>query len=65
MEETTSKLLVLDSRQRVSLGYLARYKHYLAKCEADGTIVLTPAVLVRVGQVEDSTTEERNDAGIQ
>jgi hypothetical protein len=41
-------LLTLDGRRRVNLGKIARPEdtRYLAHVEADGTIVLTPAVVV-------------------
>lgn len=39
-------LLDVDGRGRVSLGRLARHRRYLAAVEPDGTIVLTPAVVM-------------------
>lgn len=41
-------VLELDGRRRVSLGRLGRPEHrrYLATEEPDGTIVLTPAVVM-------------------
>lgn len=41
-------LLTLDGRRRINLGKIARPKdtRYLAHVEADGVIVLTPAVVV-------------------
>ena len=42
------QIVEVDSRRRVSLGKIGRSDHtrYLARVEADGTIVLTPAVVV-------------------
>lgn len=39
-------LLELDSRRRLSLGQIAKHDRYLAEIEEDGTIVLTPAVVM-------------------
>jgi prophage tail gpP-like protein len=39
-------LLELDSRRRISLGQLARHDRYLVTAEPDGTLVLTPAVVM-------------------
>lgn len=41
-------LLEVDKRNRISLGELATKQHYLATLEPDGTIILTPAVVVPV-----------------
>lgn len=41
-------LLEVDSRKRISLGELATRRHYLATVEADGTIILTPAVVMPI-----------------
>ena len=43
-----SQLVELDSRRRVSLGRLGRPEHrrYLVTEEPDGTLVLTPAVVM-------------------
>jgi hypothetical protein len=51
MEDATLKergkgLLELDSRRRVSLGSMATYDRYFVDVEDDGTIVLTPAVVM-------------------
>jgi len=41
------QIVELDSRGRVSLGRLGvEHPRYLAHIEADGTVVLTPAVVV-------------------
>lgn len=40
------KLLEVDSRKRVTLGDLATHRYYLVRAEEDGTIILTPAVVV-------------------
>lgn len=46
------KLLTPDGRHRVSLRYLAPLaRHYFARREGDGTIVLTPAVVMSVDEV--------------
>jgi hypothetical protein len=42
----TGTLLELDSRRRLSLGQIAKHDRYLAEIEQDGTIVLTPAVVM-------------------
>lgn len=39
-------LLELDARRRISLGALATYDRYLVEVQDDGTIVLTPAVVI-------------------
>jgi hypothetical protein len=36
----------LDSRRRISLGSLATHDRYLVNVEEDGTIVLTPAIVM-------------------
>lgn len=43
-------LLEIDTRRRLSLGSLATHDRYLASVEADGTIVLTPAVVMSVAE---------------
>lgn len=45
-------LLEVDSRKRISLGELATRQRYLATVEADGTIILTPAVVVPLSMME-------------
>jgi hypothetical protein len=42
------QIVEVDSRRRISLGRIGRSEHtrYLAHVEDDGTIVLTPAVVV-------------------
>lgn len=42
-EET---LVTLDGRGRLSMGTLATHQRYIARVEADGVIVLTPAVVL-------------------
>ncbi len=44
----TDQLIELDNRRRASLGKLGRPEHrrYLATEQPDGTIVLTPAVVM-------------------
>lgn len=39
-------LLELDSRRRASLGRIARHHFYFVRVEEDGTIVLTPALVM-------------------
>lgn len=46
MEGTQKTLLEVDARRRISLGSLATSERYLAEVESDGTIVLTPAVVM-------------------
>ena len=51
MEETTRQsVLEVDSRRRISLGPLAEHDRYLVEVEEDGTIVLTPAVVMSAAQ---------------
>ena len=45
-------LLEVDGRRRLSLGSLADHDRYLANVEADGTIVLTPAVVLTVAEAK-------------
>ena len=46
-------LLELDARRRVSLGTLAKHNRYLAAVTADGTITLTPAVVLPLNAAKD------------
>lgn len=39
-------LIELDARSRASLKQVAQHDRYLAVVEADGTIILTPAVVM-------------------
>jgi len=48
MRDQIQSLLEVDARKRVSLGSLASHDRYLAQVEDDGTIVLTPAVVMSV-----------------
>ncbi|MGD0063296.1 MAG: hypothetical protein ABSB76_07635 [Streptosporangiaceae bacterium] len=50
MEEMTQSVLEVDSRRRISLGSLAEHDRYLVDVEEDGTIVLTPAVVMSAAQ---------------
>jgi hypothetical protein len=43
-------MLEVDSRRRISLGPLAKHDRYLVYVEEDGTIVLTPAVVMSAAQ---------------
>lgn len=45
-------LLEVDKRNRISLGELATKQRYLATLEPDGTIILTPAVVVPVAVMQ-------------
>jgi hypothetical protein len=57
-------LLELDSRRRVSLGSLATHDRYLVEVEEDGTIVLTPAVVMSAAEArlhEATETAKRID----
>ena len=42
----TLNILELDGRKRVTLGSMATAERYIVEVEADGTIVLTPAVVM-------------------
>lgn len=44
-------LVELDSRRRLSLGKLAKHDRYFVVVEEDGTIVLTPVVVLAASQV--------------
>lgn len=43
-------LVEVDARRRVSLGTLAQHDRYLADVEEDGTIILTPAVVMSLAE---------------
>jgi prophage tail gpP-like protein len=47
-----SVLIELDSRKRAALGRLAHHDRYLAHEEPDGTLVLTPAVVMAKQEAE-------------
>ena len=49
-ERPPRSLLEVDSRRRISLGALATHDRYLVDVEHDGTIVLTPAVVISVAE---------------
>lgn len=49
-ERPVRSLLEVDSRRRISLGALATHDRYLVDVEHDGTIVLTPAVVISVAE---------------
>lgn len=49
---TSGVLLELDQRRRVTLGKIGRHEQYLARVESDGTIILTPAVVMKVSDLE-------------
>ena len=50
MDDERKSLLEVDSRRRISLGSLATHDRYLVEVEDDGTIVLTPAVVMSAAQ---------------
>jgi hypothetical protein len=50
MEADKQSVLEVDSRRRISLGALAEHDRYLVDVEEDGTIVLTPAVVMSAAQ---------------
>lgn len=50
MQEVRKSVLEVDSRRRISLGPLAEHDRYLVDVEEDGTIVLTPAVVMSAAQ---------------
>lgn len=56
-------LLVVDSRNRISLGALARHGHihpqYLVSMDADGTIELRPAVVMSLERSHDLHRAEK------
>jgi len=43
---TVSELVEVDSRRRVTLGQHAKHQRYLITTEPDGTVILTPAVVI-------------------
>jgi hypothetical protein len=49
-EQEKQSVLEVDSRRRISLGTLAEHDRYLVDVEEDGTIVLTPAVVMSAAQ---------------
>jgi hypothetical protein len=49
-EEGRRSLLEVDARRRISLGPLAEYDRYFVDVEEDGTIVLTPAVVMSAAE---------------
>lgn len=57
-EHTEPRLMTLDGRGRISLGELARHERYLVNVEQDGTIVLTPAVVMSVAQAAFTAAPE-------
>lgn len=51
-------LLEVDGRRRVSLGALASHDRYLARVEEDGTIILTPAVVLPLAEARLNAATE-------
>jgi hypothetical protein len=49
-ENRAQNVLEVDSRRRISLGSLAEHDRYLVDVDEDGTIVLTPAVVMSAAQ---------------
>lgn len=56
-------LLTVDGRKRLSLGALVRFGHlhgqYLASMSTDGTIVLTPAVVLTLERSHELHRNEK------
>jgi hypothetical protein len=50
MDDSGQTLLEVDSRRRISFGSLATHSRYLASVEDDGTIILTPAVVMTAAE---------------
>lgn len=51
------RLIEVDSRRRIHLGDMAKHHRYLAHTEPDGTVILTPAVVVPASKLKTSTNE--------
>jgi hypothetical protein len=49
---TPLPLLTLDSRRRVALGKLARHERYMVELKRDGTLILTPAVVISAQEAD-------------
>lgn len=49
-----SRLIEVDSRRRIHLGDMGKHHRYLAHTEPDGTIILTPAVVVPVSELKNN-----------
>ena len=58
------RLLAVDNKRRVALGRLGRSAdtHYIARDEPDGTVVLTPAVVMPSSQARFMTDPGRVEA---
>ena len=65
MNHEAGTLLELDTRRRISLGQIAKHDRYLAVAEADGTIVLTPAVVMTEAEAARLRTEPETWRGRQ
>jgi hypothetical protein len=50
MRSDRTTLLEVDTRGRISIGSLATHDRYLVDVEDDGTIVLTPAVVMSAAE---------------
>jgi hypothetical protein len=50
MAKDERRVLELDARRRITLGSLAAYDRYLVTTEEDGTITLTPAIVITAAQ---------------
>jgi hypothetical protein len=55
MPQPQPTFLEVDARKRVSLGKLAAHRWYLAAVDDDGTITLTPAVVMPAVPADRST----------
>lgn len=53
MTDDSRKLVEVDSRRRIHLGDMGKHHRYLAHTEPDGTIILTPAVVVPASTIEE------------
>lgn len=61
MAQEKQIVVEVDSRKRISLGALAKYDRYLVDVEEDGTIVLTPAVVLPARELRKA--EEGKESG--
>jgi hypothetical protein len=49
--DSKTRIIEVSARRRIFLGALAKSDYYLAELREDGTIVLTPAVVLPVTEV--------------
>ena len=64
---TEPVLIELDSRRRCSLGKIGHPEHtrYLATTQRDGTMILTPAVVLPASEVTEVTATISGDESLQ